>query len=72
MIDMEIKKELAALDGGLKKLCLISWNKRPAKLDLRAWHEQDGQPRAGKGLTLTDAEAADLVAALQEYLNGKG
>lgn len=71
MIDMEIKKELAALDGGQKRLCLISWNSRPAKLDLRAWHEKDGQQQPGKGLTLTDAEAADLVEALQAYLKAR-
>lgn len=71
MIEMEIQKELAALDGGQKKLCLISWNKIPPKLDLRAWHEKDGQQQPGKGLTLTDAEAADLMEALQAYLKGK-
>ena len=72
MIEMEIQKELAALAGGQKKLCLVSWNQRPAKLDLRAWIEKDGEQRAGKGLTLTDAEAADLVEALQAYLKEKG
>ena len=71
MIEMDIKEELATLDGGDKKLCLVSWNNRPPKLDLRAWREKDGETRPGKGLTLTEAEAADLVDALQDYLNGK-
>ncbi len=71
MIEMEIQKELATLDGGQKRLCLVSWNSRPPKLDLRAWHEKDGKQQPGKGLTLTDAEAADLVEALQEYLKAR-
>ena len=71
MIDMKIEKELRRLDGGEKRLSVISWNKRPAKLDLRAWHEKDGETRPGKGITLTDAEAKDLLDALQVYLNGR-
>jgi len=44
----------------------IGWNGRPAKLDLRKWNYQDGEERAGKGITLTDNGASELTAVLVE------
>lgn len=67
-IEFTIERELATLDGGKKKLCIVSWCKRPGKLDLRSWNEKDGTERPGKGITLTDDEAADLLEALHDYL----
>ena len=49
-------------DGGnTLELNRISYNGRPAKLDLRRWsHEPGEEPRMHKGITLTDEEAAEL------------
>ena len=39
----------------------VSYNGRPAKLDLRRWsYEEDGSAKMHKGITLTDEEAAEL------------
>ena len=59
-----------ATKGTTKELSVISWNNRPAKLDLRAWHEQeDKSKKPGKGITLTDEEAKDLLDLLQKYFD---
>lgn len=47
--------------GETLELNRVSYNGRPAKLDLRKW--KDAQPR--KGFTLTDREARLLLDALQ-------
>ena len=44
----------------------ISWNGRPAKLDIRKWSYQDGQERAMKGIGLTDEGADELTGVLVE------
>ena len=49
--------------GWTTELNLISWNGKPAKLDLRSWSPD--HTKMGKGLTLTRSEA--LV--LRELLN---
>lgn len=49
--------------GWTTELNLISWNGKPAKLDLRSWSPD--HTKMGKGLTLTRNEA--LV--LRELLN---
>jgi hypothetical protein len=45
--------------GWKKELNLISWNGRTPKLDVRDW--APGHERMGKGVTLTEAEAAELA-----------
>jgi hypothetical protein len=45
--------------GWKKELNLISWNGRIPKLDVRDW--APGHERMGKGVTLTEAEAAELA-----------
>ena len=67
MIDFTIEKELADL-GNNKRLRLISWGGRSAKLDIRNWLE-DGE-RPGKGIALSDVEARALLDALDDYLHG--
>lgn len=59
----EITMEIVAHIGtaGKKEINLVSWNGRPAKVDIREWNE--GQPR--KGITLTEAEAHDLYEVLK-------
>lgn len=44
--------------GWKKELNYVSWNDRPAKLDLREWDAD--HEKMGKGLTLTDDEAREL------------
>lgn len=51
-----------------KKLTLTSWNGGPAKLDLRTWYETDDGERPGRGVTLTEAEAAALFNVLDDVL----
>lgn len=61
--------EVGSSGSTAKKLTLTSWNGRPAKLDLRTWRtDENGQQQPGKGLTLTDTEAAALAQALAAYL----
>ena len=53
--------------GGWKKeLNLVSWNGRTPKLDIRDW--APGHEKMGKGVTLTEAEAAALVELLTAAL----
>jgi len=53
--------------GWQKELNLVSWNGRPPKLDIRDW-APDHQ-KMGKGVTLTEVEAAALAELLIEYSN---
>jgi hypothetical protein len=48
--------------GWKKELCLVSWNGRAPKFDIRDW--APGHEKMGKGVTLTREEAAKLT----EYL----
>ena len=49
--------------GGWKKeLNLVSWNGRAPKLDVRDW--APGREKMGKGVTLTEGEAAQLAELL--------
>jgi len=63
----EITERIAVLSesgkGWTKELNKVSWNKRPAKFDLRDWHHEDG--KIGKGVTLSD----DEIGNLREVLN---
>jgi hypothetical protein len=50
--------------GGWKKeLNLVSWNGRTPKLDVRDW--SPGHEKMGKGVTLTQDEAAKLAELLR-------
>lgn len=67
MITHEIIKTLGEI-GGAKRLCLVSWNGNPAKLDLRIWRTDGGTLVPGRGITLTEDEAGTLAALLEAYL----
>ena len=69
MIEYAIEKEIAKIST-TKKLCLVSWNGRGAKLDLRPWLDEGQKP--GKGLTLSDDEGRALLDALKAYFEGDG
>ena len=49
-----------------KEVNLVSWNGRPAKLDIRNW--QRDHSRCGKGIAITREEAEELVKLLNSIL----
>ena len=74
-MDFVIEKTLAVLSergNSEKRLALVSWNNRPAKLDLRTWYldNNENEQQPSKGITITETEAQALVDALTAYLNG--
>lgn len=70
-IQYEIVKEIAALStsdsGYTKEINLISWNGKEPKYDIRSF--SPNREKCGKGVTLTEAEAGKLLAALQKVLS---
>jgi hypothetical protein len=52
-----------------KEVNLVSWNGRPAKLDIRAW--QSNHEKCGKGIALTKEETEELVKLLNKILKQK-
>jgi len=70
-IQYEIKKEIATLSksdsGYTKEINLISWNGKEPKYDIRSFSPDRG--KCGKGITLTESEAAALLETLQSELN---
>lgn len=63
--------EISSTGSTAKRLTLTSWNRNPAKLDLRIWRtESGGEDKPGKGITLTEDEAAAVAAAISDYLGG--
>ena len=57
-------------NGWKKELNLVSWNGKPAKLDIREW-SPDHQ-RMAKGITLRHEEARLLQRSLYRWLTGYG
>lgn len=66
----EIIEEIAVLStdrrGWSLELNLVSWNGREPKFDLRSWSEE--HEKMGKGVTLTNDEARELMIALEDRL----
>ena len=52
-----------------KEVNLVSWNRRPAKLDIRSW--QKDHKKCGKGIALTREEADELHKLLGKILRAK-
>lgn len=69
-IQFKVERRLAVLGPSGKdwsvELNLVSWNGRPAKLDVRSW--DPSHERMGKGIALTREEAERLRDALAQYL----
>lgn len=65
----EVVKDLGEFGEGkwATHVALVSWNGKPAKLDIRAWNED--MTRMGKGITLSHNDAFNLVDILQKYLD---
>lgn len=78
-ISIDIKKHLGAItstirgrrdgDAWQKEVNIVSWNNALPKIDIRDWDEE--HQRCGKGITLTEDEAKEVVAILSGYFNGK-
>ena len=64
----EIKREIAVLseksNGWSKQFNLISWNDGAPKYDIREW--APNREKAGRGITLSAAEAQSLLNALED------
>ena len=73
-IQYEIVKEIAVLSTGesgyTKEINLISWNGKEPKYDIRSF--SPNREKCGKGVTLTEAEAEKLLAALEKVLSEIG
>lgn len=70
-IAVEIKQHIGVLSenpqsGWQMELNLVSWNDKPAKLDIRSWDTQ--HEKCSKGITLTTEEARALKALLNERI----
>ena len=69
-IQYEIVKEIAVLSasdsGYTKEINLISWNGKEPKYDIRSL--SPNREKCGKGITLTEKEAENLLASLKKEL----
>ena len=67
-IKFEITKSIGVLSEGTKgwkkELNLVSWNDRPAKIDIRDWDET--HEKMGKGVTFTIDEFKTLIDLAKE------
>lgn len=72
-IQSQIVKEISVLSksesGYTKEINLVSWNGAEPKYDIRSW--SPNREKCGKGITLTETEAKNLLAALQNELKDK-
>lgn len=72
-ITREIKRRCGQLSGSgrgwTKQVNIISWNGGEDKLDIRDWNED--MTRCGKGISLTEAEAAELYKILRKMYEGR-
>lgn len=64
----EVVKTIGVLSVGAKgwrkELNMVSWNDKPAKLDIREWSPD--REKMGKGVTLSDEEVKELKRLLDE------
>jgi len=72
-IECEIIESYGIFSAGTKnwnkEVNLVSWNGRPAKLDIRSW--QSNHEKCGKGIALTREETEELVKLLNKILRQK-
>jgi hypothetical protein len=72
-IECEIIESYGIFSAGAKnwnkEVNLVSWNGRPAKLDIRSW--QSNHEKCGKGIALTREETEELVKLLNKILKQK-
>ena len=67
-LEFEIIKDFGAFGEGewQKHLTFIKWGNNKPKFDIRPWNSD--MTKCGKGFTLTDADAFDLISLLEEAL----
>lgn len=67
-LKFEIVENLGVLSenskGWRKEVNFVSWNDRPAKLDIREWNPE--HTRMSKGITMTEEEGQILSEILKE------
>lgn len=66
MFEYEIVEQIAVIsrdNDRTVEVNIVSWNKRPPKVDIRRWSTDHSY--MGKGIALTDAEAKALYEALK-------
>jgi len=72
-IECEIIESFGVFSAGAKnwnkEVNLVSWNGKPAKLDIRSW--QSNHEKCGKGIALTREETEELVKLLTKILKQK-
>lgn len=69
-VEFEIVRHIGVLldgsQGWRTELNLVSWNKKPAKYDIRRWNADHS--KMGKGVTLTKKELTELVRLAEAEL----
>jgi hypothetical protein len=58
-----------SVKGWNKEVNLVSWNERPAKIDIRSW--QKNHEKCGKGIAITPDEAEELAKLLNKILKSR-
>lgn len=70
--DFKIIKEVGVLSEGPRRrkvVRLISWNNRPARIDIRSWFiDKDDVELPTKGLTFTYSELNELKKLIDECI----
>lgn len=71
-VEFEIIKDFGSFGEGKwqKHLALVKWGTNDPKFDVRPWN--DDMTKCGKGITLNDSEAYDLMTLIESALEGKG
>jgi hypothetical protein len=77
-VEYKIVKRIAKLSdvgpyggSGTCELNIVSFNNKPAKLDIRRWGEKDGQVTMSKGVTLSLEEMTNLTEAGITFLESE-
>ncbi len=72
--ELQIVKHIATLSENgnySRELNLVSFNDRPARLDVRAWKQDGSKGKIPlKGIQLSDNEASTLCDVLKDYIGG--
>ncbi len=66
-VKWDIRKNLGAISEGgswKKEVNIVSWNEKPAKVDIRSWNAE--HKKMSKGITLSKEE----LRKFKEILNG--
>ena len=63
---VELIAKIGKIGNWNLELNRVSWNGKPAKIDIRSWTED--HVKCSKGITLTEEEARALKYALEEIV----